>query len=790
MIQKKNNTFILTTSHTSYVFQVLPSGHLEHLYYGEKIEVSQGGAIALEEKTEFLQGNMIGYSKEYPNLGLEDICLEMSSYGKGDIREPFVEVTHSDGSRTSDFLYESFEIQDGKTSCSGLPSAYGTAEEVQELKVILRDKSYQLELQLIYNVFEASEVITRRAVLVNQSEHSVTLERLLSMQFDLDENDYSCSLFTGAWTREMNRRDFPLRQGKIVNSSVTGTSSSRNNPFVMLWENGTTEDAGNCYGFNLIYSGNHYEVFEVNGFGKVRFVNGINPDGFAFQIERGESFETPEAVMTFSHKGFNGMSHHMHDFIRNHVVRGRWKEKERPVVLNSWEAAYFKFDEGKLLAMAKNAKRAGVELFVMDDGWFGERNDDSSSLGDWFANKKKLPDGLFGFARKINALGMEFGLWVEPEMVNEKSQLYATHPDWVLRIPDMPHSEGRNQMVLDLSRMEVQDYIIETMTEVFSSANIAYVKWDMNRIFSDVYSGSMPAERQGEVAHRYVLGLYRVLRELTEAFPNILFEGCCAGGNRFDLGILCYMPQIWASDNTDALCRAEIQTGYSYGYPMSVISAHVSGCPNHQTLRSTSIETRFNVACFGMLGYECNLSELTKEEFQAVTEQIALYKEMRGWLFDSTYYRIKNGEDTDYTKGVYQWIAVSKDRKNALGLYLQSLVTPNFAYGKFKAKGLDDERMYHFQNRKLKYNVKEFGDLINTVAPIHIKKDSLAHNMVAKFVKMDGETEDYVVSGSLLNNAGVKLKQGFCGTGYNEQVRFFQDGSSRIYMMSACEEME
>lgn len=788
MIKKQNSTFILNTEHTSYVFQVLPSGHLEHLYYGKKIECSSQACEALTEKNEFLKGNMVSYSSDYNSLGLEDMCLEMSSHGKGDIREPFIEVTHFDGSRTSDFLYADYEISNGKSSCETLPVSYGTEEDVQELKVVLKDRAYQLELHLIYNVFEACDVITRRAVLVNASEQEVTVNRLLSNQLDFDDCEYTCSLFTGAWAREMNRRDMPVRQGKIVNSSVTGTSSNRANPFVMLWENTVSEDAGNCYGMNLIYSGNHYEVFEVNGFGKTRFVSGINPNGFQFHLGTGEVFEAPEAVMTFSDKGFNGMSHHMHQFIRNHVVRGYWKDKERPVLLNSWEAAYFKFDEGKLLSMAKNAKKAGIELFVMDDGWFGERNDDKSSLGDWYANKKKLPNGIFGLAKKVNDLGLDFGLWVEPEMVNANSRLYEEHPDWVVRIPNLPHSEGRNQMILDLGRVEVQGYIIKAMTDVFSSANISYVKWDMNRIFSDYFSGALNAQCQEELGHRYVMGLYRIMKHLTEAFPKILFEGCCAGGNRFDLGILCYMPQIWASDNTDALCRAEIQTGYSYGYPMSVLSAHVSGCPNHQTLRSTSIETRFNVACYGILGYECNINDLSKDEYDAMVQQIALYKEMRSWLFRSKYYRIKNGKNTDYTKGVYQWIAVSEDKEHALGLYLQSQVVPNYVYGKFTAKGLDDEKVYRFTNRELKYNVKEFGDLINTVTPVHIKKDSIVHNTVAKFVKMDGEKEDYVVSGSLLNHAGVKLKQGFCACGFNENVRFFQDSASRIYFMEQVKE--
>lgn len=341
----------------------------------------------------------------------------------------------------------------------------------------------------------------------------------------------------------------------------------------------------------------------------------------------------------YAENGFNQMSQRLHHFIWEHIIRGTWQKKERPILLNSWEASYFDISEKKLLKLAKEAKEVGIELFVMDDGWFGERMDDSSSLGDWEANTKKLPGGLKGLSDKIHGLGLQFGIWVEPEMVNVKSKLYVAHPDWTIEIPGQPHSEGRNQRILDLGRREVQDYIIESMSKVFSSADISYVKWDMNRTFSDYYSTALPPERQGEVAHRYVLGLYRCMKELMERFPEILFEGCAAGGNRFDLGILCYFPQIWGSDDTDALCRAEIEENYSYGYPLSAVSAHVSACPNHQTLRNTPLETRFQVACFGSFGYECNLCDMKKEEKEAMKEQIALYKKWRKVLQQGTFYR-------------------------------------------------------------------------------------------------------------------------------------------------------
>ena len=409
----------------------------------------------------------------------------------------------------------------------------------------------------------------------------------------------------------------------------------------------------------------------------------------------------------------------------------------------------------------------------MDDGWFGKRDNDNSSLGDWYVNKKKLPDGIKGLAEKVNALGMDLGIWVEPEMVNEDSDLYRAHPDWAVTVPGTEHSLGRNQMVLDLTREEVQEYIISKMEQVFSSGNISYVKWDMNRIFTDCYSTALPADRQDEFCHRYVMGLYRIMGKLTEEFPHILFESCAAGGNRFDLGILCYMPQIWASDDTDAICRTQIQEGYSYGYPMSVVSAHVSSCPNHQTLRITPLETRFNVAAFGVLGYECNLCDMKEEQRSAIKEQITVYKAWREVLQFGEFYRLE--ED--------KWLTVAPDKSKAVGMMYQVQVEPNTNYEKFRTRGLDADKVYHFTNRTLKYNVKEFGDLVNTIAPIHIKQDSLVHNMIAKFVKMDGEKEDYTVSGSVLNGCGIKLKQAFAATGYNNETRFYQDYSSRIYFM-------
>ena len=781
MIRKLNNTFVLDTENTTYCFKLLPTGQLEHLYYGGKIDIdSEEEAEVLVEKHAFAPGNTNIYDQEHPEYSLEDMRLEMSSYGKSDIREPFIDIEFADGCLSTDFVYESSTVTEGKKPLATMPSSYEDNGIVDELTIVLREKEYGLKLELHYSVFENRDVISRYSKLINSGDSAISLVRLMSNQVDFETNDYILTTFNGGWAREMNRNDFTVTAGKHVNYSYTGSSSSRANPFVMLSKESTSEDYGDCYGFNLVYSGNHYEAVEVNTFGKTRFVQGINPQSFKFTLEPGDEFEAPEAVMTYSDKGYNGMSQRMHEFVRQCIVRGVWKDKVRPVLLNSWEAAYFDINESRLLKLAKAGKEAGIELFVMDDGWFGERNDDKSSLGDWYVNKKKLPNGVDGLCKKINDLGLDFGLWVEPEMVNVNSNLYRQHPDWVMEIPGKHHTEGRNQRILDFANPEVVDYMTKQMASVFSSANIKYIKWDMNRIFSDYYSQYLSADRQGETAHRYILGLYKMMKDLTEQFPEILFEGCAAGGNRFDLGILSFFPQIWASDDTDALYRVNGMTGYSYGYPMSTVSAHVSACPNHQTLRTTPLTTRFNVAAFGVCGYECNLCDMKKEDLEEIAQQIQTYKNWRETLQFGTFHRGRNDN-------VHEWTCVSKDKERAVGMIMQELVQPNSQFEQYTPKGLDAKTKYDFSNRDLRYNIKNFGDLVNTAAPIHVKPDSLVHNVLAKFVTMPGEKEEYTARGSVLMG-GVKLHQSFAATGYSDKTRYFQDFGSRIYFMEKHEE--
>ena len=791
MIVDGGKYFVLNTEKTSYAFRVMESGHLEHLYYGKNIRVVDS-LDGLYERQEFIVGNNNAYSPDYPALTLNNICLEASFEGKGDNREAFAVIENADGSRTSDFVFESYSIDSSKEELSTMPSSYGL-EGDNHLQVVLFDQYNKLRLYLDYYVFEKSNVITRTSRIENCSETSVTIRQMMSAQFDMHETGYIMSTFNGAWAREMSRKDIPLKAGKHINSSYTGTSSSNANPFFMLSTPTTTEDTGIAYGFNLIYSGNHAEIAEVNEFNKTRILWGINPRGFSWELDSGEVFEAPEAVMTFSDAGFNGMSISLHNFVRNHVTRGEWARKERPILLNSWEAAYFDINESKLLKLAKAGRDVGIELFVMDDGWFGERNDDSRSLGDWTANKKKLPGGVKGLCDKINKLGMSFGIWVEPEMVNVNSDLYRAHPDWAIQIPDRPHSEGRNQRMLDLARPEVQDYIIDAMTKLFSSANIEYVKWDMNRTLTDVYSvyireqnvsseSVLSKNRQGEVAHRYVLGLYRCMKTLTESFPHILFEGCASGGNRFDLGILSYFPQVWGSDDTDAIMRTQIQTGYSYGYPQSCWGAHVSGLNNHQTLRVTPLETRFAVASYGSLGYEVNLVDMHKDELVAIKEQISKYKSFRSVFQYGQMYR---GRTYVNDNNITEWTVVSHDKKKAVGMLLQRQAVPNMPYQYYKAVGLDEDMYYHFYNREIKVSIKEFGDLVNVVSPVHIKPGSHMQHLVDKFYKLDGDADDLKMFGSAIMYAGVKLLPAYGGTGFNEKTRVFTDYSARLFFMEA-----
>ena len=775
MIRMMKEFFLLETRRTTYCFRVTEQGFLQHLYYGRRLDLA-GGLEALVPQVRHFPGNGAGLD----GVCLEDMALEVSGPGLGDLRESMVIVRTAEGDTLTDFRFEGAEVLEEKPELEGLPSAYDEAGVCRTLRVSLLEKRGGLRLELLYTTFDRCDVITRSARLVNLGEKPVEVLRLLSSQVDFPEQKYLFTSFNGAWAREFEAVRTECGPGTIVGGSRTGCSSNRANPFVMLESRGTDEVHGECYGFHLLYSGDHFECACGNAYGKLRFLHGIQPEGFSWRLEPGESFYAPEAAMTCGW-GAAEMSGNLHGFIREHVVRGWWKRRVRPVLVNSWESFYFRFTQKDLLRLARQGKELGAELFVLDDGWFGRRDNDRRSLGDWdITDRRKLPEGLGGLAKRVRALGIGFGLWVEPEMVSEDSRLYRAHPDWILGRPGQ--AVGRNQFILDLSREEVQDHLVRVLSEVFEEAEPAYVKWDMNRVMTDTYSAALPPERQGEVRHRYILGLYRVLGELTARFPKILFEACASGGNRTDPGMLCYMPQVWLSDNTDALCRCRMQYNASFGYPQSVMGAHVSASPNHQTLRTAPLDSRFQTAAFGLLGYELDLCSLPEREKVMVAGQIAFYKKYRGTLQFGRLYRLRGGED-----GLWQIMAVSGDYGTALSLLLQQENRPNAPGLRLLARGLASGNVYRLSVRPVGTELAAFGSLVNMVSPVRVRPGSMMA-AAEKLVRLPGEKEGTAASGDLLMKTGIWLKQGFSGTGFDGETRVMGDFGSRLYVLEAEKE--
>ncbi|WP_167958865.1 alpha-galactosidase [Anaerosporobacter faecicola] len=778
MIHFAQQVFHLATNNTSYLIGIRNNKYIENLYYGNKIKVTENYE-ALQERFGTGYGNSVG-TPDDAMLTLDNLCLEYSFGGNGDYRHSPFEIRMPDYSYSNRFYYQSHEIYEGtfrENEETKLPYArYG--EDATTLEIVLHDQKEKMDLILVYTVFPSCDVITRRTILKNNTDSVVRVERMMSLQLDLPEADYDMETFDGSWTRERHATRKHLESGVYVNESTTGSSSNRHNPLILVEKRECTEMTGACIGVNLLYSGNHYEAVEVTPYGKIRILTGIHPHRFEWFIKPEETFYTPEAVLTYSSKGRHGVTAQFGTFVNQHIIPKQWQKRERPVLINNWEATYFDFTERKLLKLAKEAANLGIELFVLDDGWFGKREDDSSSLGDWFVNEKKLGGSLRQLSNKIHDLGLQFGIWMEPEMISENSELYREHPDWAVRIPNRDCYVGRNQYVLDLTRQEVRAEVVGRITEILRNGNVQYVKWDMNRHLSDAYSASL-GERQGEFYHRYILGVYEMMKQITEEFPDILFESCSAGGNRFDLGMLYYMPQIWTSDDTDANERVAIQEGTSCGYPLSTMGAHVSAVPNHQTLRSISIESRFNVACFGVLGYELDLTKLSMSSKKIVKEQIAFYKKYRAlFQFGSfTKSRMHNGNII--------WQVVSEDKQQAIAMCYQQLQKPNTSSDILKVIGLDPEQLYHVEARKQAISIKQFGDLVNQASPVPIKEEGILQTIVNQVYTLESESESYDVYGDLLELAGIKLKQQFVSTGYNEETRVMGDFSSRIYLISS-----
>lgn len=695
-IDAEKKIFTLETDHTMYQMQADAYGVLRHLWYGAKT------------------GCDMSYLQDYPDVGfsgniyaagndrtysLDTLPLEYAGAGVGDFRVPAVAAVHADGSSALDLRYYSHTVKPGKYGIEGLPAVYAAEDEAETLEVVLRDTASAVEVTLLYAVLPALDLVTRCARIRNLGETPVTLTKAASLCLDISRGSWEWVHFHGrhAMERQMERR--LLFHGIQEIGSTRGTSSHHQNPTVLLCTPDCSETAGACIGAALVYSGSHQTRLECDQLGQVRMVMGIHPDLFRWELKAGETFSTPEVMLSYSDTGLETLSHHFHQAIREHICRGKYQLAERPVLINNWEATYFGFDTEKILHIAEEAARLGVDMLVLDDGWFGKRDDDCSGLGDWFVNETKLSGGLHDLVEKIKGMGMRFGIWFEPEMISEDSDLYRKHPDWAIRIPDRAPMRSRYQLVLDMANPEVQEYLFRVMSDVLHSADISYVKWDMNRSISDWYTRTLPADRQGEMPHRYVLGLYALLERLTAAFPDVLFEGCSGGGGRFDAGMLYYCPQIWCSDDTDAYERTKIQYGTSFFYPVSAVGSHVSTVPNHQTGRITPFETRGTVAMAGTFGYELDLNLLSDGEKQEVAEQIRQFKTYGPLIHNGKYYRLTNPMAEDAAL----WEFAAQDGSEVLVQGMLFHAEANVLRRTVQLRGLDAEKRYRLDGTEQVY---------------------------------------------------------------------------------------
>ena len=770
-ISYENGVFLLDTEKTGYVFRITKFGHPEHIHYGERVDAAD--VEALELKRDIQLGSSIAYDPSDSCYCLDKMCLEWSGVGKGDFRQTPAEIKMPDGSFICDFTYESHEILSGCVPMQALPSAYDGASDAETLVLTLKNRTSEVRVKLYYAVFPAANVIARRSVLINNSGSDISIRRFMSMSLDMPDRGFLLHSFDGGWIKEAHRHIRPVEYGTYVNSSTTGASSNRHNPGFLLSERGTGESFGRAWGFNLVYSGNHLGMVEKSNRDLVRIQLGINPYCFDWTLHDGESFEAPEAVMSFSDAGFNGLSENFHSFVNSSIVRGSWKNVERPVLINDWEACFFKFTRGKLLKLARRAKTLGVELFVLDDGWFVGRNSDTAGLGDYGVDLRKLPGGLGDFAKRINDIGLKFGLWFEPESVNPDSELYRRHPDWAISPPEGTACMGRNQLLLDLTRPEVRDYIVASVGKVLDSANIEYVKWDMNRHISEAYSPTL--SNQGEFYHRYILGLYDILGRIFEPRPQILLESCSSGGNRFDLGMLCFSPQIWASDDTDPIERLEIQSGLSYLYPQSTMGAHVSASPHQQTLRTTPLSTRFNVAAFGVLGYELELKFMTHEEKKEIKAQIEFYKKHRRTLQYGVFRRFDERKDNKR-----HWQLSAPDGSEHICGHFQTLCTAAEGYDELPVAGLDKSAKYRVRAKPQSIYIKRLGGLVKHVLPVELDPDGFILRTANKFFTMPDGSEDFTASGAALMS-GARLHDQFLGTGYDPKLHLLGDFGSTLF---------
>lgn len=695
LIDEKERFFCIETKNTEYQMKVDFNNVLKHIWYGNKTGMDMEYVTVI--------GRDIGGSgnlyemKDVRSYSLNTIPLEYPCAGAGDFRISAFDVRFENGTGNPDLRFEGFKVFEGKYGIPNMPAVYceGSAET---LEIYLKDTTYNLSVTLRYGVVPEYDVITRCAVITNNGDDSVKIENAMSGALDLPDGEWDWVHFYGRHCLERQAERGRVMHGIQESSSKRGISGHQENPAVIICRPDTSETSGECYGAMLVYSGNFSARIQKDELNKVRLTMGINPELFSWKLDAGESFYTPEVVFSYSASGFEKLSHNLHKLVRNNICRGKYKYGQRPVLINNWEATYFDFNEEKILNIAKQAAELGVEMLVMDDGWFGKRNDDKSSLGDWFVNTDKLKGGLAPLVKQINELGMKFGIWFEPEMISEDSLLFSKHPEWALRIPERKPVMSRCQLVLDMSRQDVVDYLFERISSILNSANISYIKWDMNRGITDWYSAELSAKQMGELPHRYVLGLYSLLQRVTNAFPDVMIEGCSAGGGRFDAGMLYYCPQIWCSDDTDAYERTKIQYGTSFFYPVSAVGSHISAVPNHQTGRVTPFETRAITAMAGSFGYELDLNNISAEEKEEVKLQIKRFKEYDSLIHSGDYYRLSKPHQDNYAA----WGYVSENKSEALYHIVQFRTEPNFSL-RICLRGLDKNSTYILAEDGKKY---------------------------------------------------------------------------------------
>jgi alpha-galactosidase len=688
ILSNKEKTFTLHTKNTTYQFKVVEYGFLLHTYYGVRTENTDFSYLIRCADRGFC-GNPYDAGNDR-TFSLDALPQEFPcGIGAGDYRLPALTLAAANGTGALDLRYKSHKITQGKYILPGLPATYEEeGDECETLAVALCDDALDLEVELLYGVFSEKDIITRAAVVTNKNGKDVKLENICSASLDFLHGDFDLIHFHGrhAFERELDRTKLTHNIQTI--SSSRGTSSHQHNPGIILADSNANEDNGDCYGLNLVYSGNFSANAERGQIDGIRVNIGATVQ---WTLRPKESFYAPEAVMSFSDKGLSKLSQNYHKFYRHNLCRGKYKLSPRPILINNWEATYFDFDDEKLLQIAESAKEIGADMLVMDDGWFGERADDSRGLGDWFVNENKIKGGLRPLVDKVNALGLKFGIWFEPEMVSEDSDMYRENRNWVLKIPGRPPVRGRNQLVLNMSLQSVRDYLFDSISKVLDSANVEYVKWDMNRSISDWHSPVLSSQQQCELPHRYMQGVYELLERLTAKYPNVLFEGCSGGGGRFDAGMLYYHPQIWCSDNTDAINRIKIQYGTSFFYPISTVGSHVSAVPNHQTGRNAPLETRSVVAMSGSYGFELDTAEMSEEEKRISRDQVELFKKYQSLIHNGLYYRLTNPYEN---KGFTAWQFVSEDQKETLlnAVKTDAEGNPKFIY--IKLKGLNPDKIY------------------------------------------------------------------------------------------------